>query len=32
VQGLVGLRVGDKVRVNLQSTNFERGYLDFARA
>jgi exoribonuclease-2 len=31
VQGLVGLRVGDKVRVNLQSTNFERGYLDFAR-
>ena len=32
VQGLVGLSVGDKVRVNLQGTNFERGYLDFARA
>jgi exoribonuclease-2 len=31
VQGLVGLRVGDKVRVSLQGTNFERGYLDFAR-
>jgi exoribonuclease-2 len=27
-----GLRVGEKVRVTLVSTDFERGYLDFERA
>jgi exoribonuclease II len=27
-----GLHVGDKIRVALVSTDFERGYLDFARA
>jgi VacB/RNase II family 3'-5' exoribonuclease len=32
VQGAQGLRVGDKVRVTLLSTDFERGFLDFARA
>ena len=32
VQGAHGLRVGDKVRVTLLSTDFERGFLDFARA
>jgi exoribonuclease-2 len=31
VQGMQGLAVGDKVRATLVSTNFERGYLDFAR-
>jgi len=31
VQRMGGLRVGDKVRVTLVSTDFERGYLDFAR-
>jgi exoribonuclease-2 len=32
VQGAYGLHVGDKVRTTLLSTNFERGFLDFARA
>jgi exoribonuclease II len=32
VSGVHGLRVGDKVRVTLLSTDFERGYLDFSRA
>jgi VacB/RNase II family 3'-5' exoribonuclease len=32
VQGTQGLRVGDKIRATLVSTNFERGFLDFARA
>ena len=31
VDGARGLRVGDKVRVRLEHTNFERGYLDFSR-
>jgi exoribonuclease-2 len=31
IRGLQGLRVGDKVRVTLMSTDFERGHLDFAR-
>ena len=31
VQGMQGLRVGDKVRATLVSTDFERGFLDFAR-
>ena len=30
-RGGAGLSVGDKVRVKLLSTNFERGYIDFAR-
>jgi exoribonuclease-2 len=32
VQGANGLQVGDKIRATLLSTNFERGFLDFARA
>lgn len=32
VRGLEGLDVGDRVRVELVSTNVERGYIDFARA
>ncbi len=32
VQGAHGLNVGDEIRVTLLSTNFERGFLDFARA
>jgi exoribonuclease-2 len=32
VQGTLGLHVGDKVRATLVSTDFERGFLDFARA
>ena len=32
VQGAQGLLVGDKVRVTLVSTDFERGFLDFVRA
>ena len=31
VQGMAGLEVGEKVRVKLQSTNVERGFIDFAR-
>jgi exoribonuclease-2 len=31
VYGARGLRVGDKLRVRLEHTNFERGYLDFSR-
>lgn len=31
VVGDAGMRVGDKVRVTLVATDFERGYLDFAR-
>jgi len=31
VRGPQGLHVGDSVRVTLISTNFERGFLDFAR-
>ena len=31
MRGLQGVRVGDKVRVTLLSTDFERGHLDFAR-
>jgi exoribonuclease-2 len=32
VQGTQGLHVGDKIRATLLSTDFERGFLDFARA
>jgi exoribonuclease-2 len=32
VQGTQGLRVGDKVRATLLSTDFDRGFLDFARS
>jgi exoribonuclease-2 len=32
VQGAHGLDVGDRVRVELVATDFERGYIDFARA
>jgi VacB/RNase II family 3'-5' exoribonuclease len=32
VQGAHGLHVGDKIRATLVATNFERGFLDFARA
>jgi exoribonuclease-2 len=32
VQGSAGLHVGQKLRVTLKSTDFERGYLDFARS
>jgi exoribonuclease-2 len=32
VRGMAGLRVGDKIRATLLSTNFERGFLDFARS
>ncbi len=32
VRGEQGLHVGDKVRVSLTGTDFERGFLDFARA
>jgi len=31
VRGFAGLAVGDKVRVTLVGTDFERGYIDFAR-
>jgi exoribonuclease-2 len=31
VQGAHGLHVGDKIRATLVSTDFERGFLDFAR-
>jgi exoribonuclease-2 len=32
VQGAHGLQVGDKIRATLLSTDFERGFLDFARS
>lgn len=32
VRGAEGLRVGDKLRVKLVATDFERGFLDFVRA
>ena len=31
VAGMAGLQVGDKVHVQLQATNVERGFIDFAR-
>ncbi len=31
VQGMAGLEVGEKVHVKLQSTNVERGFIDFVR-
>src|SRR5688572_21224225 len=31
VRGFAGLAVGDKVRVTLVGTDFERGFIDFAR-
>lgn len=31
IEGGWGLRVGDRARVTLIATNFERGYIDFAR-
>ena len=32
VHGYDGLRVGDKVRVKLVSTDVDRGHIDFVRA
>ena len=32
VRGESGLKVGDKIKVSLLATDFERGFLDFARA
>jgi RNase II-type exonuclease C-terminal S1 domain len=32
VRGEHGLDVGDRVRVTLVDTDFERGFIDFARA
>ena len=32
LRGEAGLKVGDKIRVQLLATDFERGFLDFARA
>jgi exoribonuclease-2 len=31
VRGFAGLGVGDRVRVTLVGTDFERGHIDFAR-
>ena len=32
IRGESGLRVGDKVRVSLLATDFEKGFIDFGRA
>ncbi len=32
ITGSSGLKVGDKIKVKLQATDFERGFIDFAKA